>query len=80
MSQPITPPVEPTEEPRKLTRAHVIDTYWFEFLEYRIQEAQRRLPGGFGLPKTDYSEAAFWEWFVGFHRDVIDEMVKDDEQ
>ncbi len=53
-----------TNLPTNPTRSELIERHWFEFLKFQQAEIRKRLKSGFGVPKVDYSEQAFWAWFL----------------
>jgi hypothetical protein len=50
--------------PTNPTRNELVDKYWYEFLKFQRHELFNRQKSGFGVPKVDYSEQAFWSWFL----------------
>ncbi|MDE2104886.1 MAG: hypothetical protein KGL39_47050 [Patescibacteria group bacterium] len=58
--------------PQNPTKNELIERYWFGFLKYQQAELRKRKASGFGVPKADYSEQAFWEYLVEQRPEVLD--------
>lgn len=50
--------------PQDPTRSQLIERYWYAFLKFQQAEIKKRMGSGFGVPKMDYREQAFWEWLI----------------
>ncbi len=52
--------------PHDPTRSQLLEQYWYDFLKFQQTEIKKRLKSGFGVPKVDFSEGAFWEWLTTY--------------
>jgi len=59
----------PPHLPQYPTRSQLLERHWFEFLKFQQSEIRKRLQSGFGVPKVDFSEQAFWEYYVNERMD-----------
>lgn len=53
-----------TNLPTNPTRTELLERYWYDFLKFQQHQQFNRKKSGFGVPKADYSEQAFWEFYV----------------
>lgn len=52
------------EQPKDLTKTDLLEKHWFAFLKFQQAEVRKRQKSGFGVPKGDFSEEAFWSWLL----------------
>lgn len=56
--------IVPSHLPQNPTRTQLLERRWFEFLKFQQRELFNHKKSGFGVPKVDLDEQAFWAWFL----------------